>query len=106
MAIGHHHHHHHHHSVSKGVQSDGKREMTMDQFIEWLWGFDKDNDGRISQDELKEAVRATGGWFSTWKSKRGVKSADLNRDGFIDQNEITRLVEFAQKQLGMRIVGC
>ena len=67
-------------------------------------GFDKDKDGRISQDELKEAVRATGGLFSSWKSKRGVKSADLNGDGFIDQNEITRLVEFAQKYLGMRIV--
>ena len=77
----------------------------MGQFSEWLAGFDRDKDGRISRDELREAVRANKRWFSTWKSNRAVKNADLNRDGFIDQSEFTHLVEFSQKQLGIRIVG-
>ncbi|XP_057502745.1 calcium-binding protein CML37-like [Actinidia eriantha] len=91
MAIEHHNH---------NVQSDGKREMTKGQFSEWLTGFDTDKDGRISRYELREAVRANKGWFSTWKSNRGVKNADLNGDGFIDPREFTPLVEFAQKLLG------
>ncbi|KAL2538001.1 Calcium-binding protein CML23 [Forsythia ovata] len=63
-----------------------------------------DKDGSISQDELQEAVLATGGWFSTWKSERGLKSADTNSDGVIDENEFSNPVEFERKQLGLRIV--
>ncbi|GFS46570.1 hypothetical protein Acr_00g0103030 [Actinidia rufa] len=51
-----------------------KREMTMEQFSEWLAGFDTDKDGRISRDELREAVHVNNGWFSTWKSNPWMES--------------------------------
>ncbi|KAG5542160.1 hypothetical protein RHGRI_021876 [Rhododendron griersonianum] len=73
--------------------------MTLDEFKEWIRGFDKDEDSRISRDELREAIRATRAWFPGWKAKRGIKAADVNGDGFIDDTEIMVLMEFAQKNL-------
>ncbi|KAM7517077.1 hypothetical protein LguiA_006660 [Lonicera macranthoides] len=91
--------------TTRNVTTDGKREMTMDEFKRWLKKFDTDNDSRISRDELREAVRANGGWFSKWKGKRGMKSADINGNGFIDESEIISLLDFAEKVLGVRIVA-
>ncbi|KAH7845269.1 hypothetical protein Vadar_000191 [Vaccinium darrowii] len=99
------------HTVHKGIHVDGnmcrsknKREMTMAEFKEWIRRFDEDKDGRISRDELREAIRATGAWFPSWRTKLGVKAADMNRDGFIEDSEITNLAEFAQNHLGIRIM--
>ncbi|KAH7855137.1 hypothetical protein Vadar_021640 [Vaccinium darrowii] len=91
------------HTVHKCVPA-GKREMTMAEFKEWIRRFDEDKDGRINKDDLREAIRATGAWFPSWKAKLGVKAADMNRDGFIDDSDITALAEFAQKNLGFRIM--
>ncbi|PIA46329.1 hypothetical protein AQUCO_01500092v1 [Aquilegia coerulea] len=78
----------------------GKRKMTVEEFKEWV---DKDNDGRISKAELREALRSVGGWFTKWMSDHGVKSADVNHNGFIDDNEISYLVSFADKHMGVKI---
>ncbi|KAJ7958147.1 Calcium-binding EF-hand [Quillaja saponaria] len=88
---------------TRSVTSDGKRVMTMEEFKRWLKKFDADKDGRISKNELREAIYATGGRFATWKSHRGIKSVDANGNGFIDEGELNNLVEFAEKHLGIRI---
>lgn len=67
--------------------------------------FDADKDGRLSRYELRDAVRANRGWFSTWKGKRALKSADANRNGFVDERELENLVAFAEKELNVRIVA-
>ncbi|KAF7138831.1 hypothetical protein RHSIM_Rhsim07G0229300 [Rhododendron simsii] len=77
-------------SDRKGGCYDGKTEMAMDQFKEWIKQFDVDKDGRISRDELKEAIRSTRAWFPGWKASRGVKAADVNGDGFIDDIYVDR----------------
>ncbi|KAL4583583.1 hypothetical protein LXL04_008161 [Taraxacum kok-saghyz] len=78
---------------------DGRRELTVKEFKRWLMKFDSDKDGRISKKELREVVKATGGWFSGWKGKAGIKSADKNGNGFVDECEIQNLIQFAQKEL-------
>ncbi|KAH1057828.1 hypothetical protein J1N35_035893 [Gossypium stocksii] len=84
---------------------DGKREMTMDEFQRWLKKFDDDKDGRISRDELADAIRVSrGGWFTGRKSKRIIGSVDADRNGFIDDNEIKNLAEFAEKYLNIKIL--
>ncbi|KAL7245172.1 hypothetical protein ACSBR2_000490 [Camellia fascicularis] len=94
-------------SSYKSLSPDGKIEMTIEQFKVWLMReYDADKDGRISKNELREAVRAAGGWFSTWNSSHGIKSADKNGNGFVDENEINNLADFAQKKLNVRIVPC
>lgn len=89
---------------SRGFSSDGKRIMSLEEFKQWLKKFDRNKDGRISRAELKEAISFTGGHFATWKSWRGLRSVDSNDNGFIDDNEISHLFEFAQKHLGIRII--
>ncbi|CAH1422110.1 unnamed protein product [Lactuca virosa] len=49
--------------------------------------------------ELQQLVKATGGWFSGWKGKAGIKAADRNGNGFVDECEIENLIQFAHKEL-------
>ena len=78
-------------------------EMTVDEFKEWIKQFDTNGDGSISKDELRKAIRSLGKRFSGWRSARGIRKADRNHDGVISDDEITYLVAFAQKTLGMKI---
>ncbi|KAF9687573.1 hypothetical protein SADUNF_Sadunf02G0107500 [Salix dunnii] len=83
----------------KSVAVDGKHGMTMEQFKIWVKTLDIDKNGKISKDELSDAVRGNGGWFAGWKGKRGIRLADSNGDGVIDESEIDMLAAFAQKHL-------
>ncbi|KAJ6971723.1 hypothetical protein NC653_032298 [Populus alba x Populus x berolinensis] len=73
---------------NRNVTVDGERAMTMGQFRAWMKTIDGDKDGKISKDELSDAVRGNGGWFAGWKARRGVGSADSNGNGFVDESEI------------------
>lgn len=89
----------------RNISSDGKLEMSLQEFKKWLKRFDFDKDGKISKEELCEAVRIYGnGWFSKIKSSHGMKIADSNGDGFIDEKEFKNLVDFAQRNLGVRVI--
>ncbi|CAI9115745.1 OLC1v1016735C1 [Oldenlandia corymbosa var. corymbosa] len=81
--------------------SDGTVPMTVHEFKKM---FDADRDGRISEEELRRAVRGMGGWFPKMKAKKGLKSADKNGDGYIDDDEIVNLKDFALKHFGIRII--
>ncbi|KAJ8539505.1 hypothetical protein K7X08_013757 [Anisodus acutangulus] len=75
--------------------------MSLQEFKKWLKRFDLDKDGKISKEELRDAIRANGGgWFSRLKGSHGIKVADTNGNGYIDDKEFKNLVEFAQKNLG------
>ncbi|KAI3439712.1 uncharacterized protein J3R85_004561 [Psidium guajava] len=90
---------------SRSVSPDGTRVMTLEEFKRWLKKYDADADGRISKEELQDIIRITGGWFSRWRSRQAVSCVDANGDGFIDDNEISNLLEFAKKQLGVTVVA-
>ncbi|KAK2660343.1 hypothetical protein Ddye_006876 [Dipteronia dyeriana] len=83
----------------------GKREMTMDEFMRWMKKFDADKDGKISREELADAVRVSWGWLARLKAKQVVRTVDRNGNGYIDDSEIKNLVEFAEKHLGVRILN-
>lgn len=90
----------------RGVTNyDGKKVMSLEEFKRWLKGFDSNGDGRISRSELKEAVRLSGGIFASWRSRRGIKSADSNHNGFIDDTEFRNLANFADKYLNITITN-
>lgn len=89
---------------SRGIASDGTRLMTLDEFKEWLKKFDEDKDGRISRSELQEAIKFTGSRLAFWKSWLGLRSVDHNGNGFIDDDEISGLADFAHKQLGIKLI--
>lgn len=78
--------------------------MTFDEFKAWLRRYDDNHDGRISQEEFKEALHGLKVWFGSWKAKKGMTFADSDGNGTIDSaNEMEKLVKFAQKHLHMKI---
>lgn len=79
-----------------------KRQLTPEEFKKWLKTFDADGDGRISKTELRNAIRSSGAWFSGRKSGRGMNEADINHDGFIDDDEIENLLDFAEKKMNVK----
>ncbi|PIA56439.1 hypothetical protein AQUCO_00700636v1 [Aquilegia coerulea] len=81
-----------------------KKEMTVEEFKNWLNQFDADKDGRISKEELHEAVRSLGVWFTSWKTRRGLLAADDNKNGYVDEHEVDHLFAYAQKKLNVKIV--
>ncbi|KAI8542171.1 hypothetical protein RHMOL_Rhmol08G0118000 [Rhododendron molle] len=79
-------------------------EMTVDEFKAWLRQFDEDHDGRISREELKEALQSLRIWFRWWKARQVMKEADSDHTVHVDDaKEIAKLVSYAQKHLHMKI---
>ncbi|PHT32504.1 hypothetical protein CQW23_28841 [Capsicum baccatum] len=56
--------------------------------------YDKTGDGKLSRQELKMAACL---WFSGFRSYRALRHADRNNDGYISENEINELVNYALK---------
>jgi Ca2+-binding EF-hand superfamily protein len=60
-------------------------EMTVEEFRAWLAQFDADGDVRISQEELREALRSLDVW---WKAREALRDANANRNGLVDTDEM------------------
>jgi calmodulin len=80
-------------------------DMTVDEFKEWIKCFDMDKDGRISRQELRRAIKVIHGRFSGLKSRKGIRVSDTDGDGYINEDEIDNLIDFAQQSLGLKIVA-
>ncbi|KAG9450905.1 hypothetical protein H6P81_010870 [Aristolochia fimbriata] len=92
-------------SGQKPDHLNSRSEMTVDGFKEWLKQFDADKDGRISKEELREALRNKGFGFlsAAWKGHKGVQHADRNKNGYVDIDEVDSLVALARNVWGMKI---
>uniref|UniRef100_A0A0D9XEI2 EF-hand domain-containing protein n=1 Tax=Leersia perrieri TaxID=77586 RepID=A0A0D9XEI2_9ORYZ len=80
-------------------------EKEVREFKEWIRKFDTDRDGRISRDELRQAMRAVGVRFTGIKCRRGMNLADADGDGYIDDSEIDGLIEYWGRRLGLDVVA-
>ncbi|KAH7652840.1 EF-hand-containing protein [Dioscorea alata] len=89
----------------KGATKSVDSGMSVEDFKKWLKTFDANNDGRISKEELQKAMRSVRVRFSTMKCGRGIRLADSDGDGYIDENEMENLVEFAQTYMNLKIAA-
>lgn len=86
------------------VHFEPNREMTVDEFKAWLRRYDEEHDGRISQEELKEALNGLRVWVAWWKARQAMKVANSNRNGHIEKaKEMEKLVTYAQQNLHLKI---
>lgn len=56
---------------------------------------DKDGDGRLDKEDLKEAFRALGARVPAYRADRAIHYSDLDLDGAINEDEIDHLVSYA-----------
>ncbi|XP_070057790.1 uncharacterized protein [Nicotiana tomentosiformis] len=64
--------------------------------------YDKNRDGKLSKQELRLAFKEMGLHFCRWKAGKPLRFADKNGDGYINEDEISELVQYASKW-GFRI---
>nr|XP_016515677.1 PREDICTED: uncharacterized protein LOC107832359 isoform X2 [Nicotiana tabacum] len=55
------------------------RDMSVQEFKVWIKQFDMDRDKRISREELTEALQNLHIWFSSWKARQVMKTADTDQ---------------------------
>lgn len=56
---------------------------------------DKNGDGKLSKEELKEAFRKLGSRGSSFRAGRALHHADSNGDGLISEEELDDVVNYA-----------
>ncbi|KAF3672037.1 hypothetical protein CQW23_29971 [Capsicum baccatum] len=64
--------------------------------------YDKNRDGKLSKQELRFAFKEMGLHFCRRKAGKALRIADNNGDGYINEEEMTELVQYASKW-GFRI---
>jgi Spy/CpxP family protein refolding chaperone len=64
----------------------GGRGLTVDQIVERLMSFDKNNDGKLTKDELPERMQDL------------IAKGDTNKDGVLDKDEVKALAAKLQQE--------
>ena len=67
--------------------------------MNFVRAFDRDNDGSISKDELREAMTRYGQTFSAAECDEMFRDADANGDGSIDFEEFLGMM--MEEQVGL-----
>lgn len=57
---------------------------------------DKDGDGKLTKEELKQAFNYIGSRFSAFRADQALRAADDDGDGLITINEMNKLIQFAK----------
>ncbi|KAH7848323.1 hypothetical protein Vadar_001253 [Vaccinium darrowii] len=77
--------------------------LTEEQLKGLLKRYDKNGDGRLSREELREVFRSLGLNFSGWRAWRALRHADRNGDGYISEEEMKELVKYATSKWGFSV---
>ncbi|XVE55915.1 hypothetical protein DITRI_Ditri03aG0195400 [Diplodiscus trichospermus] len=59
--------------------------------------FDIDRDGRLSKQELRKAFASLGSYLPGWRVVRGLHQADCDGNGYVSDDKLDDLVEYAMK---------
>lgn len=79
--------------------------MGRDRFLDFLERADENKDGRISRDELRNALKAAGLRFTTVKAWLAMRKCDHNRNGVIEgDKEMASLLSYANQKWNVLVM--
>ncbi|KAK2977564.1 hypothetical protein RJ640_007039 [Escallonia rubra] len=81
--------------IVKTVEKKKKVRTTENQLKGIFRKHDKNGDGVLSKEELKEAFKYLGALIPGWRASCGLRYADANGDGYISDGELNALVQYA-----------
>ncbi|OMO74803.1 Calcium-binding EF-hand [Corchorus olitorius] len=82
----------------KGKQRSGAPEpLTEAQLRSIFKRADENRDGRLDKHELRNAFVSLGSHLPCWRAGQGLHRADGNRDGYISEDEMDALIQYALK---------
>ncbi|KAF3446670.1 hypothetical protein FNV43_RR11850 [Rhamnella rubrinervis] len=73
---------------------DVRLSWNRDLLLNLFKSYDRDGDGKLSRDELKQAFRYLGSRWSSYRAARAFRKADCNKDGYINHEELCELVDY------------
>ncbi|KAJ0026063.1 hypothetical protein Pint_08787 [Pistacia integerrima] len=74
-----------------------KRPYTKEELNNVFWQHDKNRDCRLSRKELRGAFKELGAIFPLFRANRALRHADDNGDGYISEDEMEKLVNYADR---------
>lgn len=78
--------------------------MEQREFLDLLERADENNDGRLSKDELRNALKASGLHFTRIRAWVAMRKCDLNQNGVIDgDNEMVKLLNYARQNWNISV---
>ncbi|KAG7943684.1 hypothetical protein I3843_15G055200 [Carya illinoinensis] len=69
--------------------------LTEEQIKETFKRHDVNHDGLLSKQELKNTFESLGSKGSGYRASRALYHADANKDGYINEEELNRLIKYA-----------
>lgn len=66
-----------------------------DQLLNVFKSYDRDGDGKLSKDEVKQAFKYLGSRCSFYRATKAFRKVDFNKNGLIDLVELSDLVDYA-----------
>ncbi|XVE67726.1 hypothetical protein DITRI_Ditri09bG0011700 [Diplodiscus trichospermus] len=69
--------------------------LSKEQMKDFFRRFDSNKDGRLSKEELKKAFNELGSRVPVFRTLAALHHADENGDGFISEEELEALVQYA-----------
>ncbi|KAK0576110.1 hypothetical protein LWI29_012098 [Acer saccharum] len=94
------------HTTYRGVDKSCPRNIvevpvpvpcTKEQLKMTFWRYDTNRDRKLSRKELKEAFDYLGAYIPGWRAFRALNHADGNGDGYITEEEVDELINYAVK---------
>lgn len=74
------------------LEKKKKEEVSEKEFLSAFRVFDKNGDGRISSEELRQVLQGLGEPATSDEVDKMIQEADLDGDGYVDYNEFVRMM--------------
>ncbi|KAG6585662.1 hypothetical protein SDJN03_18395, partial [Cucurbita argyrosperma subsp. sororia] len=72
--------------------------LTEEQLAGIFKSHDRDGDGKLTKEELKQAFNYLGSRFSSFRADEALRAADADGDGTINMAEMSKLIQYTKNR--------